>query len=248
LQKDSAPEYFTIPLLGDAACLDANLWYVATLAYPTRSERGQRELFVNALRAWRIKPAYKFGDRTTRTRMRRTFAASDLHMKNQKINGVNHKGMKRVANRILAGYWAWSLWSDGVTAFGANPTTFSGTGMVQLRGITTVVQGIRPYLREKAERTNICVEKESAEKNAWSLIWSESMPVLHLAVPLYLAISSLLVQRTKKNLRKLVEDLLLNPRWIVRALIKAEYWREKLPGRIPLFKPEKATQILQKAY
>jgi len=175
--------------------------------------------------------------------MRQTFPASDLQMKNQRINGLNHKGMKRVANRILAGYWAWSLCSNGMPTLGPNPTTSSGLGIGQIDGMTTLGEGIRTYLSQKQDTTGVHVHEESSRKNAWNLIWSESMPVLHLAVPLYI-----LVQGSEENLRRRVEDLILNPYWIVRALIAAEYWRAKLSDCIPLFDPQKGVYMRPKEY
>jgi hypothetical protein len=241
--KGNTPEFFTIPLLGDVACLDANLWYVATLAYPNRSQRADRKTFVEGLRAWRVKTVYRLEGPKTRGRMRQTFPASELQMKNQRINGLNHKGMKRFANRILAGYWAWALCSNGMPALGPNPTASSGVGIGQIDGMTTLGEGIRTYLSQKHDTTGVHIHEESAKKNAWNLIWSESMPVLHLAVPLYL-----LVQGSEEKLRRRVEELLLNPHWIVRALIGAEYWRARLSDRIPLFDPQKAVCIQPKEY
>jgi|SRR5713101_1063083 len=247
-ENDSAPEFLTIPLLGNVACLDANLWYVATLAYPNRSQRPERKSFVEGLRAWRIKPVYKLEDSKTRGRMRRTFPASDLQLKNEKIKGVNHRGMRRVANRTLAGYWAWSLCSNGKPRLGPNLTTSSGIGIVQIEGMTTLVDGIRTYLRQKQQTTGVHFDRESAEKNTWNLIWSESMPVLHLAVPLYLLIRDLLVQGSEKNIRRRVENLLLDPHWIVRALTGAEEWGVKLHEHIPLFDPANAVCIRPQEY
>jgi hypothetical protein len=243
--KDSAPEIFTIPLLSDVDCLDGNLWYVATLAYPNRSERAKRKLFVEGLRAWRIKPVYRLEEPKTRGRMRQTFPASDLRMKNEKINGVNHKGMKRVANRTLAGRWAWSLCSNSMLTLGPNPTTSSGIGIGQIEGMTTLVGGIRAYLSQKPHATDSeprFASENPAEKNAWNLIWSESMPVLHLAVPWYLRVQG------SENIRRHIVDLLLNPRWVVPALIEAEKWRVKLAEHIPLFDPDKAAYILPQGY
>lgn len=236
-------ECLTIPLLGDLNCLEANLWYFATLAYPNRSERSERASFLNALLCWRIKPIYKRVDSKIRKTMRRSFPASDLQMKNEKIRGVNHKGLKRVENRILAGCWAWSLCSNDLPILDLNPTTATGVGVALVKGKTTVVEGIREYLRRKEEKTGVHTVDESAEKNAWQRIWSESMPVLHLAIPLYL-----LVQGFEENLGKRMAELLLNPTWVVRSLARAELLRTKLHKDISLFDPDKAARILPREY
>lgn len=251
--------------VGPISAMEGVLEYFAILAYPDQPE--QRPRSFEALDQWRNK-VYIRQHRNHR-HIRRLLRPDAGWMDNETTGSMVDRTIERIKRRLRAGSSAYALYCDGLPMFAPNPTTYSGMGSRELRGMRSIEQCMR-YLADEQlgpEKEIVHDKQQGAHKrltdNNRTLVWNESLPVLHLAVTLHLAFERLssnqeivrltgVARRTRSQNEgtNLADDLKLftllhNWLWLRDAVESAEWWRLHLSQRVPFtdahpFDPDKA--------
>jgi len=217
------------------------LAYFAVLAYPNSDDSEDRENFAKALHSWRcknVKNDLAYWER---------LSAEIRGMTNRSIEGKMHMGLKRIEKRLKAGFIAYKLFIQDRPMASFNPTARNGKGLVMGRGADTVTEGLLEILREDNEGRRYdpyeegVIEREVLE-NHRRVIWTDALPVLHIATNLEVTLCGLSPDVPRWAL---VHRLLHDPRWLSDALAGAEWWRLNLASpRIPGFDKDKAIRLI----
>ena|SRR2546425_7664073 len=220
------------------------LAYFSVLAYPDSADSEHRANFAKALHSWRCKNVKKnMADWENWERL----SAEIREMTNRSIEGKLNMGLKRIEKRLKAGFIAYKIYSNGRPMPSFNPTARSGKGLVMGRGAHSVTEGLLEILREDNEGRRYdpyeegVIEREVLE-NHRRVIWTDSLPVLHIATSLEVILRGLSPDVPRLAL---VFCLLHDPRWLLYALANVEWWRLRLaPPRIPGFDKDKAIRLI----
>ena len=241
---DRGQEIFGIPVDPPNAIFGV-LWYFALLAYPDRSESKDRENFSKALHSWRCKNA------RADISYWQQLPPEIRGLTNKSIGGKLHMGLRRIVKRLLAGSIALSLYVKDRPLPGFNPTTRDGTGVVLASdGPGTVTEALQEFLKLDMEETGKrydryepgVIERDVVE-NRRNEVWTKALPVLHLAVTLYVWLCSF---PSKVPWWARLYRLIHDPRWLRDALVYAEDWRVLLDTyRIPSFDKNEAIRLIR---
>jgi hypothetical protein len=109
-----------------------------------------------------------------------------------------------------------------------------GTG-VRLEAPNTVNKASLALWKTRARKTD---DPYAACCNLKHRIWASSLPVLHLAIVLYLQVFRI------GNRLDAIARLIRDPQWLGAALVTAEGVRVRLPSRVPTFDPDNAVRLL----
>lgn len=222
------------------------LRWLTWLSYPGRSDSLDRGSFAKALDSWRCKGARAY------LGCWKQLPAEIRGMTNRSIEGKLHMGLKRIAKRLTAGSIALALYIKKDRPMpGFNPSTRSGIGIVSMGpGVGTVTEGLEKILKQKGEVTGWRYDRNEAGKferdaieNHRNVIWTESLPVLHMAVTLHCWLRNF---PSDARMWAEVYRLICDPRWLGDALVYAEDWRVLLDRyRIPSFDKDKAIRLIR---
>jgi len=215
------------------------LAYFAVLAYPESLNSRDRENFRKALHSWRCKNVRN--DLVYWERL----SAEIRQMTNRSIRGKLHMGLKRIEKRLKAGFIAHKISINDRAMPSSNPTARSGIGLVVGCGADTVTEGLLEILREENPHRSYDqhdIGVRSAIEDLRRVIWTDSLPVLHIATSLEFILCGLSPDVPRWAL---VHRLLHDPRWLPDTLANAEWWRRYLVSpRIPGFDKDKAIRLI----
>lgn len=242
---DRGREEISIPA-GPLTAMQGVLGYAAVLGYP--DEPAARISSFKALDQWRLKNYIR--QRGNQRRIRRLLRPDAGWMDSETTGGMVYRTLKRIERRLRAGSAAYALYCDGLPEFGPNPTSRSGMGLRQLWGMGSIEQCMGELARKELAGKETDPNKRAdgydlqsqGTKNNRTLIWNESLTVLHHAVTLHLVFESL---GPALSDRQKIFFLLHNWGWLPGALRSAEWWRKQLPTRVPFtsahpFDPDQA--------
>jgi len=246
-------ERTAIPVDGPEAHLGAAA-FMAVLAYPMRGERQKRIAFIEA---WKGALSKHYLSRLPwRSPDRGKILNKYRNMPNQQINNTINRGVYRIAaRRFVAARLAsekimYSHFADatGVMTSGASLLGFAVTSAIQknmiavaggfveqaakvrLTRITKPPNSIRSAVSREAERKKKWGAAGSGAASIMSREWSETRPVLHLA----LALGEVCLDRGGFD----PLDLVHRPEWLHSALRNAEMMRVTLAQHFEISPPE----------
>jgi hypothetical protein len=245
LKNHSTVEGFTasgievlVPTHGPMAAIVGSPLYFAILAY--MSEVEQRDRFIAALRSSQLKGFMK----PRGIPRPRSLRAAFPKMRQRKAIGILNMGRKRIHHRVTIGSLAWSVFAgNGVRFFYQHPTPDGKIGQ-ELYGVSTLTDGVRELLRQKASKLARYIDPDIYPNPAVSNemhIWVESMPVLHLAMAVCAKFQALDPNLSDDD--KLF-CLIHSSEWLFDTVKFAEEIRPILQSRIPRFDPSKAIRLL----
>ena len=239
-------EIIAIPTEGRSVLTGA-MSYVAILAYPGRQEWPLRAAFFDASRAWYLKRAIKRGY------PRKNVLRSYTSVTNKKIDQTLFKGFSRIQKRrVPAAMAANAIILDGVS-FGPFNFPIEGVpGGIPVGGMTinspnNVNRAMRYIMRMIEKRDGISRDEKSLLDNIYHRVWADTLPVLHLAMPVAERMNELFKE---ENEIRLFSD----PSWLPLAIFYAEFYLAGiLPKKIPYdpkkdqgFNPNQAVQLFPK--
>jgi hypothetical protein len=243
---DRGPEIIAIHIEPPNAIFGV-LAYFSVLAYPDSADSEHRANFAMALHSWRCKNVREnMADWENWERL----SAETREMTNRSIKGKLNMGLKRIEKRLKAGFIAYKIYINGRPMPSFNPTARSGKGLVMGRGADSVTEGLLEILREDNEGRRYdpneegVIEREVLE-NHRRVIWTVSLPVLHIATSLEVILRGLEVSLPDVPRLALVHRLFHDPRWLSDALADSEWWRLHLVSAgIPGFDKDKAIRLV----
>lgn len=227
-RKPELGEQTAIPVGGHLAQMGAAA-YLAVLAYPSRSEWGERDKFVKAVKSLLIKRAMRRGY------PRKQIQEQYREFRNKQIYQTLNRAFRRLLRlRMPAGMAANWILIDGVRL---GPAVLPGKiplGVITLHAPKSPRRAMQAIQKKIEERDRAQREEDSSLANLHHRVWASSLPVLHLAMPIAERLNS------QDNPMRLIYD----PSWVGSALRNAEFLVKYLPCKIPSFNPNKAIRLV----
>jgi hypothetical protein len=229
-QKPELGEQTAVPVGGDLARAQMGAaMYLAVLAYPAHSEWPKRDQFIEAVKAGLLKEARRRGYPGKQIQKRyREF-------REKRINQILDRAYRRILRwRMPAGMAANWMLMDGAR-FG--PAVLPGNIPVRaiiLHAPNSPRRAMQEIRKKVEQRDGAHREEDSALANLHHRVWANSLPVLHLVMPIAQRLNS------EDDPTKLIYD----PSWVGGALRYAELLVEYLPHKIPSFNPRRMSMFL----
>jgi hypothetical protein len=218
--------------------------YLAVLAYPGRDEWPKRDQFIEGVKARFVKEARRRGCPKQRIPQKyRSFS-------NRRIDQILRRTFHRLwvwrAPAGLAGNWMmvagsrFGPYTFKVSLRRLRTATFVRSSAKYLGPETTDVTRLSPFramqeiVKQIDEAKGMHREELPALENARRRVWTNSLPVLHLTMPIAYRLS------TEDNPMKFIYD----PSWVAPALRNAECLLKLLPHKIASFNPRRALRLI----
>lgn len=237
-RKHVSGEAFTVPTLQPMATFYSAPFFLAVIAYPDQREK--RERFVEALHAfWRR----QFIDQRD-FRIPTTLQSVFPRMRSRKIDGVVGMCMRRVCHRVRMGSVGWSLFAGTGIRIPYDAPAPNGAIGLELHGLSTLTEAVRQMLDQRNRRGTFTGDRTKTAHNPAIAndmhIWSESLPVLHLAMALFSKVKEFDEGLSfDERLFVLIHDTA----WLDTTLSVAEGILPLLSLRIPQFDADRAIRI-----
>jgi hypothetical protein len=168
----------------------------------------------------------------------RSLVPADFRVKNEKIQGAINMGFRRLGLRATAGGMAYGMCADGIYVPYDMPSSRGSTGVI-LEAPNTVNKAALAMANLRAGGSNArYIWADSAVANVKLRVWASSLPVLHLAIVLYLQVFRI------GNRLDAIARLIRDPRWLGAALATAEGVRVRLCKEVRSFNPDRAVRLL----
>ena len=212
----SETETSVIPVEGNHAHLGAAK-YLSVIAYPIREEWSDRNKFVEACIAYSSKLYVRRGGD------RRKIKQKYLQARPRDIDSRIRMGIERIRKLRLPAAW-----------IAIRIMLRCVEGPIWCSGPENIAQGVK-MMQDFIGKPN---NKRDAELcSFYNRMWAESLPVIHLAVPIHWKFLELLAEG--KELQ-----MIADPSWLPSAMRNAEALREYIPQFIHTFDPRSAIRLV----
>jgi hypothetical protein len=233
LKGDLTELEYEIPAEGESA-FSGVLLYFALLAYPL--DLDSRNSFAAALHCWRCKNVKKDMPNWS------LLPAEIREMPNRSIKGKMNMGLKRLEKRLQAGFIAHKIWIKDRPLPSFNPTTRNAKGLVVGKGIETVTEGLQEILHAEKRWRKEDINARSAIEDLRRVVWTDSLPVLHIATSLEFELSK---SKPSMPMVAKIHRLLHGPAWLSNALAESERWFAQLSSAdIPGFDGQQMIHLI----